>query len=95
MEKIPEAYLAWNQGAIEAAHDKLRPEGFYRVRFDDRPGVAYLRHHADGGQPFEWWNILFLDGALPHLQPSIASISGRNDHMMARVKVGDPIEVMF
>ncbi len=39
----------------------LRPQGFYRVKVDNRPGVAYCKHHRGwkDEEAYVMWSVMF------------------------------------
>jgi hypothetical protein len=62
----------------------LRAEGFYRVRIDGQPGVAYCYHMTSEIEPYETWCTLHLFDRYhgkPH--PASSTITPRSDPLGA------------
>lgn len=73
--------------------DKMRPEGFYRIRMEGQPGVAYCQQGNVGDGQYETWTTVHLfdrfDGK-PH--PAHTTMTSR-DPRFRKLEIGKRIKL--
>lgn len=63
----------------------MRPEGFYKITLDGKPGVGHCRHDISvRHEPYEVWSIMYL----PREYPAFTTITSRSSDNLV---VGDRI----